>query len=111
MPIPGVPEGVIRMVRGGFRDRAAARPVASDLEPVVAGTVPFKVAPKGGSWPQVEITMMQPAPSASPTTAVPPASYFDNASNARAWISSTVPVPLIARYRGAAAGSALAQSA
>ena len=72
MPIRGVQEGVIRMVRGGFGDRSAARPVASDLEPVVAGTVLFNVAPKGGSWPQLEITIVQPAQGASPTMAVPP---------------------------------------
>jgi hypothetical protein len=34
---------------------------------------------------------------------------LDKASNARAVMSSTEPVPLIARYFGAAAGSALAQ--
>lgn len=36
--------------------------------------------------------------------------YSANAAKARAVISSTVPVPLIARYLGAAAGSVAAQA-
>ena len=42
-------------------------------------------------------------------TAAPACRQLDSASNARAVISSTVPVPLMARYLGALTGSALAQ--
>jgi hypothetical protein len=39
----------------------------------------------------------------------PHAAQLASAANARAVMSSTLPVPLMARYFGAAAGSALAQ--